>query len=66
MVYVTGRTGSVDFPTLNPLQAMHMGGGNDSFVTKLDLTRSVVYSTYRGGWYGDVSTSIAVDSSRNV
>lgn len=65
-VYVTGRTRSIDFPTLNPLQAMHMGGGNDGFVTKLDPTGSVVYSTYLGGWYGDISTSIAIDSDGNV
>jgi hypothetical protein len=64
--YVTGRTGSADFPTVAALQSIYMGGGNDGFVTKLDSTGSIVYSTYLGGWYGDVSTSLAVDEIGNV
>jgi hypothetical protein len=34
-VYVVGRTGSQDFPTVAPLQARFAGGMNDGFVTKL-------------------------------
>ena len=33
--YVTGLTGSTDFPTVNPLQASY-GGGLDAFVAKID------------------------------
>jgi len=32
--YVTGYTGSADFPTANPLQRA-LGGGTDAFVAKI-------------------------------
>ena len=35
LAYVTGATGSTDFPTVNPLQATNAGGGVDAFVTKI-------------------------------
>jgi len=47
--YVTGNTGSPDFPTVNPLQA-YAGGGSDVFVSKLSPDGSaLLYSTYVGG-----------------
>ncbi|MFQ5500208.1 MAG: hypothetical protein ACE5FH_11110 [Candidatus Zixiibacteriota bacterium] len=33
-VYVTGATGSPDFPVMNPYQGTYQGGANDVFVTK--------------------------------
>ena len=64
--YVTGGTGSTNFPTtLNPIQ-LHTGGGlSDAFVTKLNPagTAPLVYSTYLGGLLIDVGNGIAVDSS---
>ncbi len=64
--YVTGGTGSTDFPTKNPFQAANAGHG-DAFVTKLDPTGSaLVYSTYLGGSDHDDATGIAVDSARNA
>jgi hypothetical protein len=77
--YVTGWTGSTDFPTFNPLQATNMcpWAGN-AFVAKLNATGSAfVYSTYLGGGVGgecdpldtgmgDSGTSIAADSSGNA
>ena len=61
--YVTGDTDSLDFPTLNPLQATY-GGAGDAFLAKLDATGSaLVYSTYLGGSYFDHGQGIAVDSS---
>jgi hypothetical protein len=63
--YVTGFTGSSDFPTLNPLQGQ--GGNGDVFVTKLNATGSaLVYSTYIGGNGSDTGFAIAVDSSGNA
>ena len=49
--YVTGYTGSTDFPTTaGAAQTTHAGGNADAFVTKLDATGSgLVYSTYLGG-----------------
>jgi hypothetical protein len=66
--YVTGRTTSADFPTVNPIQAVYSGGpGADAFVTKINAGGSaLVYSTYLGGNGGNGFTagfSIAVDSS---
>jgi hypothetical protein len=65
--YVTGQTGSVDFPTKNALQPAYAGTW-DAFVTKLNPTGSaLVYSTYLGGSGEEnyinagVSGAIAVD-----
>ncbi len=47
--YVTGYTGSYNFPTVNPYQSSQDGQG-DAFVTKFDSTgSSLIFSTYLGG-----------------
>jgi hypothetical protein len=47
--YVTGTTGSVDFPTVLPFQPTYAGGW-DAFAAKLDPSgAALVYSTYLGG-----------------
>ena len=64
--YVTGSTGSVDFPTVDPLQPATVGDF-DAFVTKLDPTgTTLVYSTYLGGTGFDRGTGIALDASGNA
>ena len=64
--YVTGSTGSTNFPTKNPLQSA-FGGSSDVFVTKLDPTGStLIYSTFLGGSAASGATAIAVDSSGNA
>jgi hypothetical protein len=61
--YVTGWTGSTNFPTANPLQASGRGA-QDAFVAKLSSTgSSLVYSTYLGGNNDDFGRAIAVDGS---
>ncbi|MBV9864674.1 MAG: SBBP repeat-containing protein [Abitibacteriaceae bacterium] len=61
-IYVTGTTGSTDFPLQAPVQANYGGGGDDAFVTKLDSTGSnLVYSTYLGGNNYEEGKGIAVD-----
>jgi Bacterial Ig-like domain (group 3)/Beta-propeller repeat len=63
--YVTGYTGSTDFPTMNPLQAY--GGDYDAFVAKLNPSGSaLVYSTYLGGSLEDVGYGVGVDSVGNA
>ncbi len=71
--YVTGRTTSADFPTVNPIQSTYSGGpGADAFVTKVNAAGSaIVYSTYLGGNAGNgggftAGFSIAVDSAGNA
>src|SRR5207237_654896 len=63
--YLTGNTGSTDFPvTAGAFQQSFAGGEDDAFVTKLDSTGgNLVYSTYLGGKGQDSGRSIAVDSS---
>ena len=60
--YVTGKTISSDFPTLNPYQTYQ--GGDDAFVTKLSSSgSSLVYSTYLGGSGYERGYAIAVDAA---
>jgi Beta-propeller repeat len=74
-VYLAGETVSSDFPvTPGAFQTKHGGRpGNDcsiftgcylpdAFVTKLDPSGKIVYSTYLGGSNSDVAVGIAVDA----
>ncbi len=63
--YVTGGTGSTNFPTTPGAFQTTAGSPGDAFVTKLDSTGSaLVYSTYLGGsGNNDQGLSIAVDSA---
>jgi hypothetical protein len=65
-VYITGITGSTDFPTTpGSFQPMLVGLVN-AFVTKLNPSGSALnYSTYLGG-KDDRATSIAIDAQGNA
>ncbi len=67
--YVTGYTGSTDFPLLDGYQTT-LKGTTNAFVAKLNPsasgTPSLLYSTYLGGRATDEGTGIAVDSSGNA
>lgn len=61
--WVTGRTSSSDFPTIDPLDAT-LGGTQDAFVTKLNRPGGgLSFSTYLGGSGTDVGVGIALDSA---
>ncbi|MCK4372609.1 MAG: SBBP repeat-containing protein, partial [candidate division Zixibacteria bacterium] len=63
--YITGGTGSSNFPTISELQTFR--GYADAFVTKLNSSgNALVYSTYLGGGDWDSGEDIAVDSSGNA
>lgn len=63
---VTGTTISIDFPTMNPLQASN-AGNYDVFVAKLNpLASAFLYSTYFGGNSDDEGHGVTVDNSSNV
>jgi hypothetical protein len=68
--YVTGFTGSTDFPIANAIQPMSHGGQyyrRDAFVTKLNAAGSaLVYSTYLGGSWDEYGNRIAVDPTGNA
>lgn len=72
--YVTGSTGSTNFPTANAYQSALASNGTstNAFVTKLNAAGDgVIYSTYLGGSgggpaYGDGGSGIAVDTSGNA
>jgi hypothetical protein len=64
-VYVTGDTGSADFPVAKPFQrALH--GKTDVFVAKLDAKGQLIYSTYLGGKDSDVGYAIALDAKGDI
>ncbi|MCU0286563.1 MAG: SBBP repeat-containing protein [Acidobacteria bacterium] len=62
-VYVTGYTGSTNFPTKNPYQGILNGSYYDAFVMKLSPEGTILYSTYLGGSSSDYGNGIAVDSN---
>jgi hypothetical protein len=59
-VYLAGTTRSPNFRVKDGAQS-HLAGGSDLFVTKLDASGNVVYSTYFGGSGEDSATAMAVD-----
>ena len=60
--YVTGGTGSINFPTTPMALQTALRGTQNAFVTVLNPTGSaLVYSTYLGGSGGDSGFGIAVD-----
>ena len=63
--YVAGTTPSPNFPVFNPLQS-YLQGASDAFISKLNASGALVYSTYLGGTGGDSANAIAVDSSGNA
>jgi len=46
--YVTGQTSSTKFPIVNATQTT-IGGGNDAFVSEINVAGSLIFSTYLGG-----------------
>jgi YVTN family beta-propeller protein len=65
--YLTGQTGSSDFPTAGSSPIQSTNHLLDAFVAKLNATGSaLVYSTYLGGSGYDQGQGIAVDSAGNA
>ncbi len=65
--YVTGYTGSPDFPTINALYPDYYGLGWYAFIFRLNASgTSAIYSTYLGGSSEDWGHGIAVDNSGNA
>lgn len=65
-VYVTGNTGSANFPTQGPAFPNNKGL-SDIFVTKFDgASGNILYSTYVGGSGIDRADGIATDGNGNA
>ncbi|MFX0204651.1 MAG: SBBP repeat-containing protein [Candidatus Hodarchaeota archaeon] len=62
--YITGVTSSDNFPTYNAINDTRLGG-TVAFVTKLNTTGNIVFSTYWGGSWADEGWGIAVDTDGN-
>lgn len=61
--YITGSTGSSNFPVLNAFQNLY-GGNGDAFLTKINAAgNALVYSTYLGGTNNDSGNDVALDSA---
>jgi len=68
-IFVTGTTGSPDFPTLNAIQPTLGGAGRaiqNAFVSSLSPGGALLFSTYLGGSIDDLSSGIAVDAAGNT
>jgi uncharacterized protein (TIGR03437 family) len=63
--YVTGNTGSLDFPVKGALQTK-TGGSDDAFVAKLNAGGVLTYATYLGGSANETGSGIAVDAAGNA
>lgn len=62
--YVTGWTGSPDYPTTSGAFDESYNGGGDVFVTKLNANgSSLIYSIFIGGDTNDISYDIEVDDT---
>jgi len=65
--YVTGRTESFDFPTVNAFQPTFGGGFDDAFVAKIGAGGSpLVYSSFLGGSDEERGWDISVGSAGNA
>ncbi len=61
--YITGWTGSTNFPVSSPIRST-LAGVRNAFVAKLNAAGSaLVYSTYLGGAGTDSGNGIAIDTS---
>ncbi len=70
IVYISGRTGSTNFPITESAYQKYHAGIWDAFVMKLHPspgdTYSMRYSTYLGGVGSDGASNIVVDAAENV
>jgi hypothetical protein len=68
--YVTGQTGSRNFPIVDAFEPNLNPGAvtdfspRDAFLTKLDASGAIVFSTYLGGRNDDSGEAVAVDADR--
>jgi len=64
--FVTGFTTSPDFPVTTGVVQPQLAGVQNGFVTKLDPSGNISYSTYLGGSGKDGAAAVQVDASGNA
>jgi uncharacterized protein len=64
-IYITGKTKSNQFPTLNAYQPSRLGK-DDAFVAKFSPDGLPLWSTYLGGTGNDYAKAIVVDITGNI
>ena len=64
--YVTGFTNSPDFPATAGAVQPQLAGVRNAFVTKLDPSGSISYSTFLGGSGKDGGAAVQADASGNA
>jgi uncharacterized protein (TIGR03437 family) len=65
-VFVTGQTESPDFPITAGVVQPHIGGAYDAFVTKLDPTGNIVFSTFLGGSGNELGAVLGTDAAGDI
>lgn len=66
-IYVTGETGSADFPTSGgPLQSAYGGGTWDAVFSILNPSGQLIYSSYLGGEGDDYGYGIALNNVNDI
>jgi uncharacterized protein (TIGR03437 family) len=64
--YLTGSTASPDFPVTPGALQRSLSGPKNAFLTKLDSSGNVVFSTFLGGSGTDRGTALQVDTAGGV
>jgi len=65
-IYVTGATGSNNFPTASAMQSIFQGS-NDVFLTKLSPDGAqIIFSTFLGSRGHDIAFGMALDAAGNI
>jgi hypothetical protein len=66
-IYITGYTYSSDFPsTSNALQNNFNGGNVDIFISKINNSGSLTYSSFFGGNNDETSSEIIIDTQNTI
>ena len=66
-IWVTGGTGSVDFPITADAFDRSLNGGADAFISELNGTATtLLYSTYLGGTQSETGDDLAIDPANDV
>jgi uncharacterized protein (TIGR03437 family) len=64
--YVAGYTTSPDFPVTSGVIQPQLAGVQDAFLTKLDSSGNILFSTFLGGSGSDSANALQIDASGNV